>query len=114
MVDQKFDGIKAFDCHPYRTEDEDGVWDFVERNMRTYKILEEKVHEVKQNRAVCALLEEIQADDKDFDGLYRRFTPAAARKLKGIRFDPDRLARGRKLAYEKLDQILTELLLGVR
>ncbi len=113
MVDEKFAGIKAFDCHPYRTEDEDGVWDFVERNMRTYKILEEKAYEAKANRDLASLLEEIQAGDKAYDGLFRRFSPAAAKKLKAIPFDPDKLARGRKLAYEKLDQILTELLLGV-
>lgn len=114
MVDEKFAGIKAFDCHTYRTEDEAGVWDFVERNMRTYKILEEKAYEVKANRDVSALLDEIQAGDKAFDKLYKRFSAAAVKKLKAIKFDPDKLARGRRLAYEKLDQILTELLLGVR
>jgi len=114
LVDRRFKGIKAFDAHPYRSEDEAGVWDFVERNMRTYKILEEKVHQLNANREARELLAELRAGEPKFDGLFAKFSPAAARKIKALRFDPNRLARGKRLAYERLDQILTEVLLGVR
>jgi xylose isomerase len=113
MVDHKFDDIKAFDCHPYRTEDEAGVWDFVDRNMRMYKILEAKVHEVNGDRQMRALLAEIQKKAPAFDGLYRTFSPAAAAKIKALKLDPDRLHRSKRLAYERLDQRLNEILLGV-
>ncbi|MBN1490333.1 MAG: xylose isomerase [Phycisphaerae bacterium] len=114
MVDHKFAGIKAFDAHAYRSEDIDGVWDFVERNMRTYKILEEKAYEARANRDLSALLEEIQAGNKAYEKLFTKYSPAAVRKLKALKFDPDKMATGRRLAYEKLDQILTEILLGIR
>lgn len=114
LVDHKFAGTKAFDCHPYRTEDEEGVWDFVDRNMRTYKILEEKAYEVNAHREVREILDELHAGEKDYDGLYRKFSPEAAKRIKALKLDPARLAGGRRLAYERLDQILTELLLGVR
>jgi len=114
MVDHGFDDIKAFDCHPYRTENEDGVWDFVDRNMRMYKVLEAKVHEVNADRQMQALLEEIREQDPTYDGLYARYSPAAVRKIRALRLDPNKLHRSKRLAYERLDQRLNELLLGVR
>lgn len=113
MVDHQYDDIKAFDCHTYRTEDEAGVWDFVDRNMRMYKILEAKVHEVNADRQMRTLLAEIQSQDPALDGLYAKFSPAAARKIKNLKFDPDKLHRSRRLPYERLDQRLNEILLGV-
>src|SRR5664279_147934 len=37
-----YDGPRHFDAHPYRNEDEDGVWDFARGCMRTYTALAEK------------------------------------------------------------------------
>ncbi len=114
LVDHRFKGIKAFDAHPYRSEDQAGVWDFVERNMRTYKILEEKVYQLNADREARNLLAEVRAGDANYAGLFARCSPAAARKIRGLRFDPNSLARSRRLAYERLDQLLTDILLGVR
>ncbi|HEY5039567.1 MAG TPA: xylose isomerase, partial [bacterium] len=41
LEDNGWAGTRNFDEHPYRTEDEKGVWDFVEGSMRTYLILME-------------------------------------------------------------------------
>jgi hypothetical protein len=41
------------------------------------------------------------------------YSKDAAEKLKVMTFDPDALAV-RKLPYERLDQLVTEVLLGVR
>src|ERR687883_657295 len=38
-----YDGPLHFDAHPYRSEDADGVWDFVRGCMRTYATLAEAV-----------------------------------------------------------------------
>ena len=62
-VDHKFQGAKSWDAHPYRSEDEKGTWEFVARNMRTWKILEEKVHQVAADKEIAALLTEIQETD---------------------------------------------------
>jgi xylose isomerase len=113
MVDHRFDDIKAFDCHTYRTEDEQGVWDFVDRNMRMYKILEAKVHEVNADLQMKTLLQEIQAQDPAFDGLCARYSVGAVKKIKSLKLDPDKLHRAKRLPYERLDQRLNEILLGV-
>lgn len=113
MVDHKFKGVKAFDAHPYRTEDQDGVWQFVERNMRIYKMLEERVAQVNADPQVSELLAQITAGDTKLDGLYAKYSPAAVRRLRTLRLDPDRLARSRRLPYEQLDHRLNELLMGL-
>ena len=37
-----YEGPRHFDAHAYRTEDEEGVWDFAAGCMRTYNILRER------------------------------------------------------------------------
>ncbi len=113
-VDHKFTGAKSWDAHPYRSEDEQGVWDFVARNMRTWKILEEKVGQVAADPEISALLTEIQDTDPTLDALCAHYSPRAARKLKALPLKPDKLAAARRLPYERLDMLLDEVLMGVR
>jgi xylose isomerase len=113
MVDNKFKGTKAFDAHAYRNEDQAGVWLFVERNMRIYKMLEQRVAEVNADPQVRQLLADINAQDPKLDGLCAKYSPGAAKRLRALRLDPDKLARGRTLPYEQLDHRLNELLLGL-
>ena len=42
LEDVGYDGPRHFDAHAYRTEDEEGVWDFARGCMRTYLILKER------------------------------------------------------------------------
>ena len=42
--------MRHFDSHAYRTEDQQGVWDFAAGSMRTYLILKEKVGAVQRGR----------------------------------------------------------------
>lgn len=113
-VDHKFEGAKSWDAHPYRSEDAEGVWEFVTRNMRTWKILEEKVRQVNADREISSLLTEIQETDPQLDALYARFSPENARKIKALNFKADRLANNRRLPYERLDMLLDEVLMGIR
>ncbi|HEX2973796.1 MAG TPA: hypothetical protein VHP11_15800 [Tepidisphaeraceae bacterium] len=112
LADHGFEGVKAWDAHPYRSEDEQGTWDFVRRNMRMWKILEEKVREVNEDKVIQDLLMEIQETTSKLDTLYTRYSPQNARKLKSLKFDADKIARNRRLPYERLDQLLEEVLLG--
>jgi xylose isomerase len=112
MVDHHFDGVKAYDAHAYRSEDSDGVWDFVVRNMRIYKMLEERVARVNADPQIQQMLAEIRAADPKLDGLLQRYSSEAVRKLRALRLEPDRLAAVRRLPYEQLDGRLNELLLG--
>ncbi len=106
-----FDGIVAFDCHPYRTEDEAGVWDFVERNMRNYRLLAERADLIDADPRLRELLAEVNPGGRS---PHAKFSRDAARKLKAAKFDPDKLARSRRLAYERLDQVFTELVIGLQ
>jgi len=108
-----YDGPRQFDAHPYRAEDEEGVWDFALGCMRTYKVLQAKVRRYNQDREIQALLAELRALGRDDTGLLGPYTPERARRLKETAFDIAALARP-GLKYERLDQLLVELLLGAR
>jgi xylose isomerase len=110
LIDHRYEGTIGFDAHPYRTESD--CWDFVDRSMRTYKILQEKVRRYNECRPIQDLLREIHGANTHLKGFTARFSREAAQKLKDMSFDPVALA-SRKLSYERLDQLVTELLLGV-
>lgn len=110
LTDHNYQGTVGFDAHPYRTEAD--PWAFVERNMRTYKIMKEKVRQFNDNKEIQDLLKEIHGASPELKGLTARFSKEQAAKLKAMTFDADKLA-ARRLPYERLDQLVTELLLGV-
>src|SRR5262249_37043763 len=103
-------GTIGFDAHPYRTEAD--PWDFVDRNMRTVKIMQEKVRQFSENKEIQDLLKEIHAASPSLRGMMAKFSKEQAKKLKDMTFDANGLA-GRRLPYERLDQLVSELLLGV-
>jgi xylose isomerase len=113
LEESGYAGPRHFDCHPYRTESEDGVWDFARGCMRTYLILKEKARRFAEDREIQGLLEDIGATDRrDPHGLAKYGREGAAR-LGQASFDPVALGR-RGLGYERLDQLVVDLLLGVR
>jgi xylose isomerase len=104
--------MRHFDSHAYRTEDEAGVWDFARGSMRTYLILKEKVARFNADTEIQALLGELRERGAKA-GERVKFSPDAARRIKDQGFDLAAL-RDRGYAYERLDQLTMELLLGVR
>jgi xylose isomerase len=111
LEDAKWDGMRHFDSHAYRTEDEAGVWDFAAGSMRTYLILRDKVGRFNADPEIRALLDELRRRAES-DGS-TRFTAQAAKRIRDRTFDLDSM-RARGYAYERLDQLTMELLLGVR
>jgi xylose isomerase len=108
-----YDGSRHFDAHAYRTEDYEGVKDFARGCMRTYLILKEKAEQWRNDGEIQDLLAEINADDGTTAPYLGAYSAAKATALKAASFDRQALgARG--LAYERLDQLTVELLLGVR
>ncbi|HEY7831968.1 MAG TPA: xylose isomerase [Ktedonobacterales bacterium] len=106
-------GSRHFDAHAYRTEDRAGVRDFARGCMRTYLILKEKAERFNADAEIQALLAEINADDGAMAPYRGAFSRERARALRDATFDRAALgARG--YAYERLDQLTVELLLGVR
>lgn len=113
LEDVGYQGSRHFDAHAYRTEDYEGVKDFARGCMRTYLILKEKAEEWNRDKDIQALLAEINSDPGKSQSLLGVYSTEKAGNLKTKKFDRESLgARG--LAYERLDQLTIDLLLGVR
>ncbi|MBV9848386.1 MAG: xylose isomerase [Armatimonadetes bacterium] len=114
LEDHKYDGPKHFDAHPLRTSDPEDVWEFAKGCMRTYLIFKEKAAQYNADKEIQAILKELNAGDKNLDPiLSSKFTPQNAQTLRDIAFHADDLA-AQPLPYENLDQLVFDLLLGVR
>jgi xylose isomerase len=76
-------------------------------------ILKEKAERWNADPEIQGLLAEINADDGSTDPFKGAYSAEKAAALKAASFD--RVALGaRGLAYERLDQLTVELLMGVR
>jgi xylose isomerase len=107
LEDSGYDGPRHFDAHAYRTEDAQGVWDFARGCMRTYLLLKAKAQQFAAHADIQALLAEIRGSaERD-----ERYSRARAEAVKAQTFDRAALAK-RRLAYERLDQLVIDLLLG--
>jgi xylose isomerase len=106
-------GSRHFDAHAFRTEDYEGVKDFARGCMRTYLILKERASRWNADGEIQALLAEIHADDGSTAPFSGAYSAGKAADLKDYHFDL--LALGRRgMAYERLDQLTVEVLLGAR
>jgi xylose isomerase len=108
-----YTGPRHFDAHALRVEDMDGVWDFAKGCMRTYLILKEKVQKMAEDKEIMGLIKELEVQDAQIEELRRDYTSEKAEKLKAMTFDPEALGR-RPVPHEKLDQMINELLMGIR
>jgi xylose isomerase len=107
-----YDGPRHFDAHPYRTESAEGVWDFARGCMRTYLVLKDKARQFREHAAIQALLQDLRAGHPGDEPLVAPYSRDAAARIRAHRFNRARLA-ARPLAYERLDQLVIDLLLGV-
>ncbi|MCZ6679568.1 MAG: xylose isomerase [Candidatus Poribacteria bacterium] len=113
LEDANWEGSRHFDAHAYRTEDEQGVWDFAAGCMRSYLILKEKARRFNADAEIQGLLAEMRAQDAELEELMSTYSPENAGQLRARDFKPNELgAKG--LRYEKLDQLTFEILTGVR
>lgn len=113
LEDVGYDGSRHFDAHAYRTEDRDGVKDFARGCIRTYLMLREKARQWNSDSEITALLAQINADDGTMAQYQGTYSAAKAAALKSASFDRQALGR-RGLAYERLDQLTIDVLLGLR
>ncbi|HEY7850050.1 MAG TPA: xylose isomerase [Ktedonobacterales bacterium] len=113
LEDVGYDGSRHFDAHAYRTEDVAGVKDFARGCMRNYLILKEKAARFNADAEIQALLADLNAVDPSVEAYLGPYSAERAAALQAASFDRKQLgARG--YAYERLDQLTIELLLGVR
>ena len=113
LEDVGYQGSRHFDAHAFRTEDIEGVKDFARGCMRTYLILKDKAERFNVDAEIQGLLAEIHADDGSMDSFTGAYSREKAAALKAHPFD--RVALGQRgMKYERLDQLVNELLLGMR
>jgi len=109
LEDAQWDGMRHFDAHPYRTEDNGGVWDFASGCMRTYLILAEKARRFREDEEIQDALRVAMVPD-----LGEPTSPhSGLEQILNSEFDEEALA-AKGYGHERLDQLVTELLLGVR
>ncbi|MGH2478865.1 MAG: xylose isomerase, partial [Ktedonobacteraceae bacterium] len=110
-----YTGPRHFDAHAYRTEDEQGVWDFALGCMRTYIMLKAKARRFDADPEVQALLRSINSGNEEHEALlsqvHQGYKRELAQKLRETVFEVETLAR-RGYSYEKLDQLTIEHILG--
>ena len=112
LEDVGYTGSRHFDAHAYRTEDYEGVKDFARGCMRTYLILKEKARRWNEDAEIQSLLAEIGEQDKNVPD-FSSYSKEGAAALLAHEFDRVALAN-KRLPYERLDQLTTDILLGVR
>ena len=113
LEDVGYSGSRHFDAHAYRTSDLEDVKAFATGCMRTYLILKEKAEQFNDDVEIQNLLADIKFNDGSMDEFLGVYSPEKVTALKAYTFDRIALAQ-RGQPYEKLDQLLIELLLGVR
>ena len=101
--------MRHFDAHPYRTEDADGVWDFARGCMRTYLILADKARRFHEDPDIQDALRVAKVAE-----LAEPTAPAGGLDaVLSATYDEGALA-AQGYGHERLDQLVTELLLGAR
>jgi xylose isomerase len=112
LEDAQWQGMRHFDAHAYRTEDAAGVWDFARGCIRSYLILRDKAQRFHADAEIQAALEAAMVDRLAEPAL-ATVTPDAIAAMRRGPHDLDAMAT-RGYGHERLDQLVTELLLGVR
>ncbi len=113
LEDAGWDGARHFDAHAYRTESIDGVWEFARGCMRTYLVLRDKARRFHEDAEIQAALEVAQASRLAEPTSPNGFGAAAIDGLRRGPHDPAALGE-QGYGLERLDQLVTELLLGAR
>jgi xylose isomerase len=111
LLESAYDGPRHFDAHPYRSEDEEGVWAFAAGCMRNYLILKEKARQFDEDQEVQSLLAGIR-NGGPIEPL-GRYSAEKAKQVKEMALDRVELA-SKPLPYERLDQLTVDILFGVR
>lgn len=113
LEDAGYDGPRHFDFKPPRTEDLDGVWASAAGCMRNYLILKERATAFRADPAVQEALRASRLDQlaqpTAADGLQALLADRTAFE----EFDAEEAA-ARGMAFEQLDQLAMDHLLGVR
>jgi xylose isomerase len=109
LEDVGYDNPRHFDAHAYRTSDYEDVKAFARGCMRSYLVLKEKARQFRADAEIQALLAEIRGGESQVT----KYSADTAAQLKARSFDRVELGNRGK-PYERLDQLVVDLILGVR
>lgn len=113
LEDVGYEGSRHFDAHAYRSADYEDVKAFARGCMRTYLILKEKARKFAEDEEIQGLLQEITAGYDEMSQFEGPYSSEKGQALHAYQFDRQALGE-RGQPYEQLDQLVVELLLGVR
>ena len=105
-----YEGPRHFDAHAYRNEDDEGVWEFARGCIRSYRALAEKARHFDSLPEVAEALRDAGATDLATSTTGPGDDPAGLRSEAAML---DELA-GRGYGNERLDQLVVDVLLGLR
>lgn len=107
-----YGGPRHFDARPYRVESGEGIWEFAAGCMRTYLALAEKARTLAQDREVQQALEAAGATDLARSTI-NGYSQGEATSIRNEQHDWDALG-SKYSGNERLDQLVVDLLLGLR
>ena len=112
LEDAGYEGPRHFDARPLRMENEDGIWDFAAGCMRTYLALAEKARRFDADAEIRAALSAAKVPElaQPTVGGYSR---EAVDELLAEQHDLALLG-ARACSNERLDQLVIDLLMGLR
>jgi len=113
LEDAEWPGMRHFDAHAYRTESADGVWEFARGCMRTYLMLREKAERFRSDPEIQTALADAMVSAIDEPAIAGEPTADAITALRKGPHDLEAFA-ARGYGHERLDQLVTELIMGVR
>jgi xylose isomerase len=96
-----------------RPDSVEEVFDLVAGCMRSYLVLREKVQRFNADTEIQTMHRQLEVKDDALESLTASYTSDNASTLKGRSFDLDAMAE-RKLGYQRLDQLVFDLLTGAR
>jgi xylose isomerase len=112
LEDARYDAPRHFDARPLRGENEDGIWDFAAGCMRTYLALAEKARRFDEDPDIRAVRAEANVAELARPTV-ESYSRAAVDELLAEEHDLGALG-ARACRNERLDQLVIDLLLGLR
>ncbi|HEX5323975.1 MAG TPA: xylose isomerase [Capsulimonadaceae bacterium] len=114
LEDSGYSGPRHFDAHALRTSDVNDVWEFAKGCMRSYLVLKEKARQFNADPEIQTIVKDLNSGDSQIDPLLSGgYSRDKAGSIKSLPLDPNQIAQ-RPLPYEKLDQLVFDLLTGTR
>jgi xylose isomerase len=113
LEDHGWSGPRHFDVKPYRADTVEEVFDLVAGCMRSYLVMREKVQRFNADTEIQQMLRNLEVCDDSVSNLTATYSRANADSLKARSFELQELSE-RKLGYQRLDQLVFELLTGAR